>query len=68
MSNDTVERPPRNRDQQLPHRKGELIDDDRDKVPERDETPDTPPTEPQPVPVKDPPPAPEQQGPYIADE
>jgi hypothetical protein len=67
MSDDTVERAPRNRDQKVPRRKGDLIDDERDKVPERDKTPDTPPTEPPPVPVKDPPPAPEQ-GPYIANE
>jgi hypothetical protein len=67
MSSNTAERTPRNPDQDLPHRKGELIDDERDKVPERDKTPDTPPTEPQPVPVQDPPPVPEQQGPYIVD-
>ena len=66
MTANTVERAPRNRDQELPRREGELIDDDRDEVPERDKTPDTPPTEPQPVPMKDPPSAPEQQGPYIA--
>jgi hypothetical protein len=65
MSNDTAEQPPRNRDQDVPRRQGELIDDERDKAPERDDIPDTPPTEPQPVPVKDPPPAPEKQGPYI---
>ena len=57
MSNDTAERPPRNRDQELPRRKGD-----------RDETPDTPPTEPQPVPVKEPPPDPEKQGPYVVED
>lgn len=56
---------PRNRDHDVPRRKGELIDDDRDKVPERDEIPDTPPTEPKPVPVEEPPPDPDDQGPYI---
>ena len=49
----------------VPRRRGELIDDERDKAPEPDKTPDTPPTEPQPVPVQDPPPAPEKQGPFI---
>jgi hypothetical protein len=50
----------------VPGRRGELIDDERDKAPVPDDTPDTPPTEPQPVPVKEPPPQPEKQGPYIA--
>jgi hypothetical protein len=49
-------------DQDVPRRRGELIDDERDKKPERDEIPDTPPTEPQPVPVEEPPPAPDKQG------
>jgi hypothetical protein len=66
MASSTVERAPHNKDQDLPRRRGELIDDDRDKVPERDKTPDTPPTEPPPIPVREPPPVPEQQGPYIA--
>jgi small-conductance mechanosensitive channel len=39
----------------------------RDREPDRDEIPDTPPTEPQPAPVKEPPGAPpKQRGPYIA--
>jgi hypothetical protein len=58
-------KPPHNRDQDVPRRKGDLIDDQRDKNPEPDEIPDTPPTEPQPVPVEEPPPAPEKQGPFI---
>jgi hypothetical protein len=57
---------PHDHDQDTPRRRGELIDDERDKKPERDEIPDTPPTEPQPVPVEEPPPAPEKQGPFIA--
>ena len=65
MNNDTAEQPPRNPDQDVPRRQGELIDDERDKAPERDDIPDTPPSEPEPIPVKEPPPAPEQQGPYI---
>jgi hypothetical protein len=36
-------KPPRNRDQELPRRRGELIDDERDKTPERDRAPDAPP-------------------------
>jgi hypothetical protein len=62
---------PRNHDQDLPRRRGELIDDERDKTPEddrtpeRDKAPDTPPTEPQPVPVQDPPPTPGPPGPYV---
>ena len=58
---------PKNRDHDLPPRKGELIDDDRDKTPERDRTPETPPTEPKPVPVEEPPPDPNEKGPYIVD-
>jgi hypothetical protein len=58
--------PPRNRDQILPRRKGELIDDERDKKPERDEVPDKPPTEPEPPPVKEPPEPPDIRGPLIA--
>jgi hypothetical protein len=57
---------PHNHDRDVPRRKGELIDDERDKKPERDEIPDTPPTEPQPVPVEEPPPQPDKQGPLIA--
>jgi hypothetical protein len=45
---------PHNRDQQLPPRKGELIDDERDKKPEPDGMPDRPPTEPDRLPVKEP--------------
>jgi len=51
--------------QDVPRRRGELIDDERDKAPEPDKTPETPPTEPQPVPVDEPPPSPGKQGPYI---
>ena len=65
MSTNTAEQPPHNRDQDLPRHRGEIIDDERDKTPERDDIPDTPPTEPEPIPVKEPPPAPEKQGPYI---
>jgi hypothetical protein len=65
MSIDTAEQTPRNRDRDLPRRRGEIIDDERDKTPERDDIPDTPPTEPEPVPVEEPPAAPEKQGPYI---
>jgi len=57
---------PHDHDQDMPRRRGELIDDERDKKPERDEIPDTPPTEPQPIPVEEPPPAPENQRPFIA--
>jgi hypothetical protein len=37
-----------------------------EKKPEPDDTPDTPPTEPEPVPMKEPPPPPEKRGPYIS--
>jgi hypothetical protein len=56
---------PPDHDQDVPRRRGELIDDERDKKPERD-IPDVPPTEPQPVPIKEPPPAREKRGPFIA--
>jgi hypothetical protein len=60
-------KPPQDHDDRdVPHRRGELIDDERDKTPERDEIPDTPPTEPQPVPVEEPPPARDKEGPLIA--
>ena len=62
----TRERQPPNRDQELPRRRGELIDDERDKKPERDRIPDTPPTEPVQPPVKEPPEPPEKHGPVIA--
>jgi hypothetical protein len=45
---------PRDHDQDVPRRRGERIDDERDKKPERDEIPDVPGTEPQPVPIKEP--------------
>jgi hypothetical protein len=57
---------PRNRDQEIPRRKGERIDDERDKAPEPDTIPDTPPTEPDRPPMKEPPPPEENQGPLIA--
>jgi hypothetical protein len=57
---------PHNRDQEVPRRRGEHVDDERDKQPDGDTVPDTPPTEPQPQPMKEPPPAPdEQRGPMI---
>jgi hypothetical protein len=51
-------------DREMPRRRGELIDDQRDKKPEHDEIPDTTPTEPEPVPGKEP--HPTKQGPFIA--
>jgi hypothetical protein len=56
---------PRNRDREVPPRRGENIDEDKDKKPERDKVPDTPPTEPEPVPVEEPPRRPDKRGPYI---
>ena len=53
--------PPRNRDQQLPVRKGELIDDASKEKRDRDQVPDTPPSEPQP-PVKELPQGSEREG------
>jgi hypothetical protein len=67
MSGVAEPRPPANPDQDPPRRRGELIDDERDKKPdEPDDIPDTPPAEPQPQPMKEPPPPPEKRGPYIA--
>jgi hypothetical protein len=57
-------KPPRNHDQELPSRRGEKIDQDGDKA-ERDKVPDTPPNEPEPVPVKEPFGTPEKRGPFI---
>ena len=60
--------PPRNRDQEMPRRPGESIDDEPDGTPDGDDTPDTPPTEPEPVPVEEPPPSPDhERGPFIVD-
>jgi hypothetical protein len=60
------DQPPRNRDQELPSRPGESIDDGPDGTPDVDDTPDTPPTEPAPVPVEEPPPSPDhERGPFI---
>jgi hypothetical protein len=59
---------PRKHDQELPPRRGEKIDDDTDNKPERDKVPDTPPTEPEPVPVQEPPRTPDKRGPFIAHE
>jgi len=41
--------------------------DDPREPPERDDIPDTPPSEPPPVPIKDPPPDSQPPGPLIAD-
>jgi hypothetical protein len=57
---------PQNRDQKLPRRKGELIDDERDKPSERDRIPDIPPTEEEEPPVREPPGPEEKRGPFIA--
>lgn len=43
----------------------DVMEDEAEKQPERDKTPDTPPTEPEPVPIRDPPDPPEKRGPII---
>ena len=66
MGDTTEPKPSRNRDQELPPHRGERIDESDDKKRERDKVPDTPPTEPEPMPVREPPPPPEKRGPFIA--
>jgi hypothetical protein len=71
MANRTGRQPRSNTSRSLPRGRSEdrpapIIFMDDDKEPEKDDTPDTPPTEPEPVPIKEPPPPPEKQGPYIA--
>jgi hypothetical protein len=61
------------RNQEVPPRRGENIDEDKDredkdKKEERDKVPDTPPTEPKPVPVEEPPRTPDKRGPFIVHE
>jgi hypothetical protein len=49
----------------VPPRTGDVIDDEGEGKRDRDETPDTPPTEPEPVPIKEPPAPPDKRGPVI---
>ena len=49
----------------VPPRTGDLIDDEGEGKRDRDETPDTPPTEPEPIPIKEPPLPPDKRGPVI---
>ena len=48
-----------------PKRRRETPDEERDG--DDDEAPETPPTEPEPVPVEEPPDAPQKRGPYVVD-
>ena len=58
-------KPPASPDRDIPGRHGEIIDDERDKRPDPDKVPDTPPTDPKPVPIDEPPGPSENQGPFI---
>ena len=46
-------------------RQDRIPDRDPDERDRGDDTPETPPTEPAPMPIEDPPPAPGQDGPYV---